>query len=198
MLFWDVDTQKDFLVPGGRLYVSGAERIIPNLHKLTMWAGTHQVPVISSACAHRSGDPELRIYGEHCMAGTPGQQKVAETLLANRFTLPNHEVELPNLKSFQQIIIEKQQFDVFTNPNTERVMDQFRARMLILLYGVAAEICVAQAADALLARGHRVELVTDAVAAIDQPKANRVLDAFSERGGILVETQDVLRETSAA
>lgn len=71
--------------------------------------------------------------------------------------LPNHAVELPNLKSFQQIVIEKQQSDVFTNPNKERVLNQFRARMLILLYGVASEI-VAQTANALWERGHRVEL----------------------------------------
>ena len=198
MLFWDVDTQRDFLVPGGRLYISGAEKIIPNLHQLTRWAGTHQVPVISSACAHRTGDPELGIYGEHCMAETPGQQKVAETLLPNRFTLPTHEVELPNLKSFQQIIIEKQQFDVFTNPNTERVLDQFRARMLILLYGAATETCVAPAANSLLERGHRVELVTDAIAAFDERKAAAALHGFAERGGILVETHDVLRESFAA
>lgn len=57
MLFWDVDTQKDFLLPGGRLYVSGAEKIIPNLHELTVWAGARQVPIISSACAHQPGDP---------------------------------------------------------------------------------------------------------------------------------------------
>jgi nicotinamidase/pyrazinamidase len=121
--------------------------------ELTVWAGARQVPIISSACAHQPGDPELQTFGPHCMAGTAGQQKVPETLLPSRFTLANRDVELPNLKSFQQIIIEKQRFDVFTNPNTERVVSQFGGRLLIFLYGVTTDICVAHAANALLERG---------------------------------------------
>ena len=198
MLFWDVDTQKDFLVPGGRLYVSGAEKIIPNLRELTVWAGAHQAPVISSACAHRPGDPELQTYGEHCMARTPGQQKVPETLLPSRFTVPNRLIELPHVKSFQQIIIEKQHFDVFTNPNTDEVVQQFGSRLLILLYGVTTDICVARAANALLERGHRVELVADAIAALDEKAGAAFLESFQNRGGIVVNTRDVLRETQAA
>lgn len=198
MLFWDVDTQKDFLVPAGRLYVSGAEKIIPNLRELTLWAGAHQVPLISSACAHRPGDPELQTYGEHCMAGTPGQQKVPETLLSSGFTVPNRPIELPHVKSFQQIIIEKRHFDVFTNPNTDEVVQQFGSRLLILLYGVTTDICVAHAANALLERGHRVELVADAIAALDEKAGAAFLESFLNRGGIVVNTRDVLRETQTA
>jgi nicotinamidase/pyrazinamidase len=198
VIFWDVDTQKDFLTPGGRLYVRGAEKILTNLHELTVWAGAHQIPLISSACAHRPGDPELKTYGEHCMAGTPGQQKVPETLLPSRFTVPSHQIELPHVKLFQQIIIEKQQFDVFTNPNTDQVVQQFGSRLLILLYGVTTDICVTHAANSLLERGHRVELVTDAVAALDEKKATAFLDSFRKRGGILVSTRDVLRQGRAA
>lgn len=198
MIFWDVDTQKDFLLPDGRLYVRGAEKIIPSLHELTIWAGAHQIPIISSACAHRPGDPELQIYGEHCMAGTRGQQKVPETLLPSRFTVPNHLIELPHVKSFQQVIIEKQEFDVFTNPNTDQVARQFGSRLLILLYGITTDICVAHAANALLERGHRVELVVDAVAALDERKSALFLKSFCDQGGILVNTREVLRETRAA
>lgn len=160
MLFWDVDTQIDFLFPGGRLYVSGADKIIPNLHELTGWAGINGIPVVSSACAHLPGDHELQTYGTHCMAGTPGQQKVSQTLLSSRFIVPNRRVELPGLKSFQQIIIEKQAFDVFTNPNSEQVMRQFGSGLRILMYGVTTDICVACAANALLDRGHYVELAS--------------------------------------
>lgn len=198
MLFWDVDTQRDFLVPGGRLYIPGAEKIIPNLHELTVWASVHQIPLISSACAHLPNDPEIQIYGPHCMVGTPGQQKVAETLLPSRFTVPNRHIELPNLKPFQQVIIEKQRFDVFTNPNADRVVHQFGSRLLILMYGVTTDICVAYAANALLERGHRVELVSDAIAALDEEKAAMFLDSFRRRGGLLMRTRDVLRETRVA
>lgn len=63
MLFWDVDTQKDFLLPSGLLYVSGAEKIIATLHELTVWAGAQEVPIISSGMrppARRSRLRDLR------------------------------------------------------------------------------------------------------------------------------------------
>jgi len=198
MIFWDVDTQKDFLLPGGHLYVPGAEQIIPNLRELTMCAGERGITIIASACAHQPGDAELQTFGEHCVAGTPGQQKVPETLLPNHFTVPNRKVDLPELKTFPQIIIEKQHFDVFTNPNTESVLSQCGSSLLIILYGVTTDICVAHAANALLERGHRVQLVSDAIAALDAKKASAFLDSFRDRGGALVETRDVLRRAQAA
>ena len=33
-IFWEVDVQADFMLPGGKLYVSGAEKILPNIRKL--------------------------------------------------------------------------------------------------------------------------------------------------------------------
>jgi nicotinamidase/pyrazinamidase len=197
MLFWDVDTQVDFLLPEGRLYVPGSEKIIPNLRRLTAWAGQRRIPVVSSACAHQPGDPELQIYGQHCMAGTSGQQKVPETLLPNRLVVANRSLQLPDLMSVQQVIIEKQAFDPFTNPNTEQIVQQFGQGRRVVLYGVATDICVACAAGALLDRGHHVELVTDAVAALDEQKGAALLQAFMGRGGRLVTTAEIARESTA-
>src|SRR6266571_704611 len=135
MILWDVDMQVDFLSPSGRLYIPGAERIIPNLRLLTEWALQRGCPIVSSACAHQSGDPELEIYGQHCMAGTPGQQKIPETLVANRFVVPNRPIDLPDLRRFQQIIIEKQAFDFATNPNAEKILRHFGSSPAVALYG---------------------------------------------------------------
>jgi nicotinamidase/pyrazinamidase len=199
MLFWDVDTQADFMIPGGSLYVAGAEKLIPNLRRLTAWAASHRVPVVSSACAHQPGDPEFASFGPHCLAGTPGQQKVPETLLPNRYVVRDQSITLPDLSSFQQVIIEKRVFDVFSNPNAEQVLEQLGGVGLrVVMYGVVTEICVASAADGLLTRGHQVELVSDAIAALDEQKAARFLDRFKGMGGKLVETNDILKETPAA
>ncbi|HXW92032.1 MAG TPA: isochorismatase family cysteine hydrolase [Terriglobales bacterium] len=197
MLFWDVDTQVDFMIPAGNLYVGGGEKIIPNLRRLTAWAGSHRVLVVSSACAHQPGDQEFAIFGPHCLAGTPGQQKVLETLLPNRYVVADRLVALPDLHLFQQIIIEKRVFDVFSNPNAEPILEQLGAGLRVVMYGVVTEICVASAANALLTRGHHVELVRDAVAALDEQKAARVLERFEEAGGRLVKTDDILKETPA-
>jgi len=132
------------------------------------------------------------------MAGSPGQEKVPETLLPNQYVVRNQPVELPNLKSFQQTIIEKQAFDVFSNPNSDRVVRQFGNGLRIVMYGLVTEICVAYAAHALLDRGHQVELIRDAIAALDEQKAAAFLEAFVDRGGRLVEASDILKQTTAA
>ena len=198
VVLWDVDTQLDFLLPGGRLYVPGAERILPNLRFLASLAAEQAVPVISSTCAHLPGDPELKIYGEHCMLGTPGQQKVPETLLPHRFTVPNRPILLPRLDLFQQIILEKQAFDVFTNPNTEEVVHRLGEGLRVVLYGVTTEICVARAANSLLERGHQVQLVKEATAALDLRRARAVLRSFVDRGGRLVSVNDIATHARAA
>jgi nicotinamidase/pyrazinamidase len=198
VVLWDVDTQFDFLLPGGRLYVPGAERILPNLRLLASMAAEQAVPVISSTCAHLPGDPELKIYGEHCMLGTPGQQKVPETLLPHRFTVPNRPILLPRLDLFQQIILEKQAFDVFSNPNTEEVVHRLGEGLRVVLYGVTTEICVARAANSLLDRGHQVQLVKEATAALDLRRARAVLRSFVDRGGRLVSVNDIATHARAA
>jgi len=197
MLLWDVDTQVDFLLPGGRLYVPGAEAIIPNLACLTQFARKMRLPLISSADAHHPDDPELKTYPPHCLAGTTGQKKIPETLLPNRFVIPNRPADLPPAKDFQQIIIEKQQFDVFTNPNTDTLLQQFGSKLQILMYGVVTEICVCAAARNLLRRGHKVTLISDAVRALDEAKASEFIDELLRAGGQLINTNDAVRRTSS-
>lgn len=197
LLLWDVDTQVDFMSPGGRLYVPGAEQIVPNLRRLTRWAADNDVPVISSACAHLEGDPELEEFGPHCMVGTAGQQKIAETLLSSRLVVPNRLVEVRDLGGFRQIILEKQAFNVFTNPNADEVVRRFGENLSIVLYGVVTEICVASAAWELMERGHQVQLVSDAVCALDTAEAQAFLGEFRERGGTMAKADAVTRAKAA-
>jgi nicotinamidase/pyrazinamidase len=163
LIFWDVDTQVDFMLPEGKLYVPGAETIIPTLAKLTNWAAQHEVLAIASADALQPGDEEFRQYPPHCLAGTPGQKKIPETSLTPQFTIPDrYGAGLPDIARYQQIVIEKQKFDVFTNPNTEAFLAQL-GKPQIVLYGVVTEICVSAAARGLLDRGYRVTVVEDAI-----------------------------------
>jgi nicotinamidase/pyrazinamidase len=196
MLLWDVDTQVDFLLPGGWLYVPGAETIIPNLARLTKLAGDMKLPLISSADAHQANDPELETYPPHCMAGTPGQEKIPETLLPNRFIVSTRQVDLPSAKDFQQIIIEKQEFDVFSNPNTGRLLQQFRPALQIVMYGVVTEICVAAAARNLLQRGHKILLVSDAIRALDHEKGAQFENELLRAGSVLITTDEAIRFVS--
>jgi nicotinamidase/pyrazinamidase len=189
VLFWDVDTQADFIYPDGKLYVPGAEMIVLNLKQLTAWAAEHETMIVASACAHQPGDPEFNQYPPHCLAGTPGQRKIPETLLSNPLIVPNRPVELPeDLSRYQQIILEKQQLDVFSNPNTEHLLQRIGRDRQVVLYGVVTEICVAYAACGLLQRGYRLSVVTDAIRHLDESKSQVFLEELTRSGATLVAT----------
>src|SRR5438445_8140447 len=47
-LFFDIDSQLDFLYPAGALYVPGAERVVSAIARLNRHAAAHGIPVIST------------------------------------------------------------------------------------------------------------------------------------------------------
>lgn len=197
LIFWDVDTQVDFMLPEGKLYVPGAEAIIPTLARLTHWAARKGVLVVASADAHQPGDEEFRRYPPHCLAGTLGQKKIPETSLAPQFTIRNRVGEdLPVPGRYLQIVVEKQRFDVFTNPTLESFLSQL-GKLEIVLYGVVTEICVSAAGRGFLDRGYRVTVVEDAIRHLDGKQAEAFLDEVHARGGQVVTAEGLLAREAA-
>ena len=180
-VFFDIDTQIDFVYPAGALYVPGAERILPAIAELNRRAPL----VISTMDAHSEDDPEFKIYPHHCVAGTTGQQKPGSLSLDQRATIPSAP------EGVRQLVLEKQQIDCFSNPHLRPLLATLGAERYVV-YGVVTEICVRRAAFGLLETGKRVELVTDAVKALDQQAADKMLREFTAAGGTLTKTQQVL------
>lgn len=198
VVFWDVDTQVDFMSPSGRLYVPGAEKLIPNLSLLTNAACQDRVFVVGDICVHAPGDPEFRQFPPHCVFGTSGAEMVPETRADRILFIPNRTgTAVPeDLSTYQQVILEKQTLDVFDNPNTPIILERvsrFTDRDAeIFVYGVVTEYCVRLAARGLLQRGRRVALVRDAIETL-KPKDGA--DAISELillGARLITTSQAL------
>jgi nicotinamidase/pyrazinamidase len=177
-VFFDVDTQLDFLCPAGALAVPGAGSIVASLSRLTCFAAARQIQLLSTADAHSEDDPEFKIWKPHCVAGTTGQQKMAGTLLNERVVLTSTPQEAP------QIIIEKQNIDCFTNPNLRPLLTSLAVDRYIV-YGVASEVCVRCAAFGLLETGSRVELVTDAIKSLSPQAEREMIERFQSLGGQL-------------
>ncbi|HVO81320.1 MAG TPA: isochorismatase family cysteine hydrolase [Terriglobales bacterium] len=192
LVFWDVDTQVDFMHPEGKLYVRGAENIIGNIQRLTSFAVAHGILIVASVDAHEETDPEFREYPPHCLAGTAGQKKIERTLLPGHYVVPNRKISLPQNLAYPQIIVEKQATDVFTNPNVEELLVHMGRDREIVLYGVVTEICVDQAARGLSHRGYRVHLVRDAIQHLDAAKGRATRAEVERRGGRLFTTDEVL------
>src|SRR5579883_3126642 len=111
-VFFDIDTQFDFLLPSGALSVPGAVPVIPTMAKLNRYAASHGIPVVSTVDAHAEDDIEFRSWPPHCVAGTLGQHKPDCMLLEGRVTIPNR-VGPFSIDGAPQIVVEKQSVDVF-------------------------------------------------------------------------------------
>ncbi|MBV9612631.1 MAG: cysteine hydrolase [Acidobacteriaceae bacterium] len=194
-VFFDVDTQLDFLFPAGALTVPGADDIVQSLGELTRFAAANQIPIISTADAHSGDDAEFKIWKPHCVAGTTGQQKAAATLLSRRWILGARampvEPMVANIRDAQQIIVEKQMIDCFTNVNLRPLLDILQAERYVV-YGVVTELCVQSAAFGLLKLGAEVELVTDAIKSLSTTKEREVLQRFAAEGGRLTSVSAVI------
>ena len=188
-IFFDIDSQLDFLYPAGALYVPGAERIVPTIARLNRYAAAHGIPVISTADAHAENDSEFRQWPPHCVAGTLGQHKPEVTLLEKRLVVPNRDCALA-LDGVRQIVVEKQHVDAFTSPNLARIVELLAADRFVV-YGVVTEICVLFAARGLLKYGKPVTIVTDAVAALTAEASGRALAEIRERGGTLALASEI-------
>lgn len=180
-VFFDIDTQLDFMYRGGALYVPGAESIIPMIAKLNRAAPL----VISTMDAHSEDDPEFQIYPHHCVAGTLGQHKPVDTLLEKRSIVPDR------IEGARQLILEKQKLDCFSSPHLPPLLAELDANRYVV-YGVVTEICVRCAAFGLLKTGKRVEIVTDAIRPLNDVDSENMLGGFCAAGGHLTSSSELL------
>ena len=204
-VFWDVDTQVDFMRSSGKLYVPGSEEIIPVLKRLSDYAHARGIRIIASADDHVPGHRELseapdwrESFPEHCMRGTPGQRKIEETSLRNPLVIEPEPADPVALAARVRahdgdILFHKHWFDVFTNVNVLPVLDAL-APQRIVLYGVALDVCDRYAVEGLLRLRPAIALtlVTDAVRAIDSDTGAALLADWRARGVRLVESADLL------
>ncbi|HSC58556.1 MAG TPA: isochorismatase family protein [Gemmatimonadales bacterium] len=203
-IFWDVDTQHDFMRPEGKLYVPGAETIAPTLRALTDHAHREGIRIVASADDHVAGHRELSAtpdflttFPDHCMRGTPGQRKVAETALRDPLVI-EPEVD-PGVAARVRahrgdILLHKHWFDVFTNENVPAVVDAL-APDRIVLYGVATDVCDKYAIEGLRRRYPAIELwfVTDAARAIHPERTEELLAEWRAAGVRLTDSATVIQ-----
>ena len=198
-LFWDVDTQHDFVHADGKLYVGDSEAIIPNLAALTAYAHGSGIRIVASADDHEPGhrelsdSPDLReSFPPHCMRGTAGQRKIAETALRDPLVIEPDRPLPPGVRTHAgDFLLHKHWFDVFTNPNVLPLLGLLDPSDIVL-YGVALDVCNRHAIEGLLRPGARIHFVTDATRAIHPENSAALLSDWERRSVELVATKDVL------
>lgn len=205
LVFWDVDTQFDFLSPEGALYVPEAETLIPNLQRLTELAHELAIPIIADSDDHEWSDDEISdnpdfetTFPPHCMRGTPGARRIPEThqswtLVAGHQPLGAAQIRVGLDQPHPRVLILKKTLNVFSNPNTETVLEWLRPESVVI-YGVALDFCNRLVIEGLLARQQtNIVAVTDATKPIYPEDAQALLAQWEAQGVRLRTTEEVLR-----
>ena len=193
-IFWEVDVQRDFVLPGGTLYVPGAEKLLPNIRRLTDASRQGKVFLVSHGDFHTPDDPEFKIFPPHCVKGTPGSELVPEAIAENVARVSNEpDAKLPDeLTPYQQILLEKQTLNIFESRHADALVKKLGNQAEYIVFGVVTEYCVSFAVKGLLERGRRVAVVTDAIETLKKEEGEKSLAEFARLGARLITTEQAL------
>ena len=175
LLFWNVDTQKDFISPSGKLYVPGAELLKSKWENITQLAEENSIRVISTADYHYPDSAELSstpdfatTFPPHCMAKTDGAEYISETKPENAIIFDWDKTyynfaELIEVGKYRNIVIRKDAFDVFKGNRLTDSLVKYLAPKTVVVYGVTTNVCVNDAVVGLSGRVAEVFVVGDAI-----------------------------------
>lgn len=196
LLFWNVDTQIDFVYPRGKLYVNGAEELRPQWKELTLLAKQNSIRVVNTADYHYANSAELdsspdfiNTFPEHCMAGTRGADYIRETDPEDSLIFDWDKEylitpELFNRQEHRNFIIRKDAFDVFTgNPMTDTILKHLNPEVVVV-YGVTTNVCVDAAVRGLVKKVNKVYVVEDAIKEL--PNIPLPFDIWQKKGVELI------------
>ena len=167
-----IDMLNDFV--GGKLGFERAKAIVPNIRRLRDFAHKRGIPVIYVCDAHSPEDPELKLWGEHAMAGSEGAQVV------------------PELKPTKKdSVLEKHAYDIFFNTELDEMLRGIGVKRLVLT-GVVTEICVQNSAAGAFLRGYEIGVPEDCVASPDGGAHRASLEYMKRVYGVRITTSNEL------
>ena len=198
MILWDVDTQVDFMLPDGKLYVPGAEKTVPAMKRLVDAVRAVGVVHVASADDHELTDAEIsdapdfeQTYPPHCLRGTRGARKIPETEQEDPVPITFEPLPEKYLAG-REFLLLKKSFDVFTNPNTDRLLTHLDPDEIVV-FGVATDVCDDAAIRAFLQRGRRVRFVEDAARGLDKARVAASTAAWREAGVQFTTADEAIR-----
>ena len=203
ILFWDVDTQYDFMRPEGRLYVPGAEGIIDNVNKIRRFALDNGYSMLASTDWHKDGNEEISnapdfktTFPPHCLAGKPGSERVGYLGNLPIGVVPNEPMsdgdilKLVGMEQFH-ITIRKEKLDVFSNPNTTRIVELLKPTGAVV-FGAALDLCLRMAVEGLIKMGDmKLYLLRDTVKTLGLKSDSDVIGELKATGVEIISVSDL-------
>jgi len=147
-----IDMQNDFCHKNGSLYVENANNIIPNLQKFQNFARNNRVLIGYTADSHDPDDKEFNIWPKHCINGEWGAQIIDE---------------LRPSTSSEEHVFKKRRYSGFYGTDLDLYLREHGIDTLIVT-GVVSNICVLHTVGDATARGYKVIVLVDCIAALSE------------------------------
>jgi nicotinamidase/pyrazinamidase len=194
LIFWDVDTQFDFMKPEGTMYVPGAETIIEKVSEVRKLALQNGYSVIADIDWHSLSNEEIsespdfnKTFPPHCMAGSPGSERLGylgdvpiEYVEIDK--MPADELKRLVEKKQFHVVIRKESIDVFDNPNTDELVELAKPGA-VAVFGVALDFCVRYALQGLAEHaGIKRILLRDVVKGLDPKTEDGIINELRDAG----------------
>ncbi len=174
-LFWNVDTQNDFVEHKGKFHIKCADKIKPLWAEITRYARQKKIRVVNTANFHHIHSEEIvkkpdfiTNFPPHCLANTAGAEFIKETEPENpiifncdvQYNLMPLQVEVPNYRNF---VIRKDTFDVFAGNQVAENLLRILNPQVVIVYGVPTNISVDFAVRGLVKYAGKVIVLEDAI-----------------------------------
>jgi len=173
-----VDMLNDFV--DGRLANPKAQAIIAPLQRLLAHARDEGWVVVFSNDAHQPDDPELRVWGEHAMAGTREAEVIPQ--------LAPREGEIVSPKRVYGAF----DFTGLDERLKEREVDE------VVITGQHTHICVRHSSYGALIRGYAITIPRDAVCGFEGVDEDEALAYLEMAYGAKIATVGELTRAPAA
>ncbi len=174
-----VDMLVDFVT--GKLANPRARQIIGPLQDLLDHARENGWVVVFSNDAHRPGDPELAVWGEHAMEGDPGARVIDA---------------LEPREGAKEFLSPKRAYGAFDNTGLDGKLKDLGVDEVVIT-GQHTHICVRHSSYGALIRGYRITVPRDAVCAFQGVDEDEALEYLKMAYGATVTTVSELVKESA-
>lgn len=200
-VFWNVDTQYDFMRIDGKLGIKGAKEIEGNLAAITNYARENNFKIINTGDWHSKDSEEfsnspdfITTFPEHCVSGSSGAEFIEATRPREAYVVDwsAGSYDGRQLERADEVILYKDEFDVFSgNKYAGDILKKINPESAVV-YGVATNVCVDFAVKGLLERKVKVIVPEDAIKGLENLPVESVLESWKNAGVKFVTTKEIL------
>ena len=190
----DIEAQRDFFDPDGACFRPNSPAVAGQIVRLFNWVRAERIPVISTLLRLKRGGPGPMGTRPHCIDGTPGEQKLPQTILPNRINFGIRNVtDLPHelFDRYQQLVFEKRDTDIFEHARIERLITELEPTTFVVC-GAGVGQGIVEAVVGLRVRGSEVIVAADAILDTEAPNQYLPYERMKAKGAVFAPVSHII------